>query len=52
MKKMNKTTNLNIVKFPKKLSNGEREVEAIVFEQSWYDYHRCRYRRHRRYGQL
>ena len=31
MKKMNKTTNLNIVKFPKKLSNGEREVEAIVF---------------------
>ena len=34
MKKMNKTTNLNIVKFPKKLSNGEREVEAIVFAAS------------------
>ena len=31
MKKMNKETNNNIVKFPKKLNNGEREVEAIVF---------------------
>ena len=31
MKKLNKDTNHNVVKFPKKLNNGEREVEAIVF---------------------
>ena len=31
MKKLNKDLNNNIVKFPKKLSDGEREVEAIVF---------------------
>ena len=31
MKKMNKTIIDNIVKFPKKLNNGEREIEAIVF---------------------
>ena len=31
MKKSNKDTINNIVKFPKKLNNGEREVEAIVF---------------------
>ena len=31
MKKLNKDTNHNVVKFPNKLNNGEREVEAIVF---------------------
>jgi len=31
MKKLNKDLNNNIVKFPKKLNYGEREVEAIVF---------------------
>ena len=31
MKKLNKDTNHNVVKFPKKLNVGEREVEAIVF---------------------
>ena len=31
MKKLNKNLNNNIVKFPKKLNDGEREVEAIVF---------------------
>ena len=31
MKKLNKHTNNNIVKFPKKLNDGEREVEAIIF---------------------
>ena len=31
MKKLNKNTKTNIVKFPKKLNDGEREVEAIVF---------------------
>jgi segregation and condensation protein B len=31
MKKLNKDTNHNVVKFPKKLNDGEREVEAIVF---------------------
>ena len=31
MKKLNKDTNHNVVKFPKRLNNGEREVEAIVF---------------------
>ncbi|MDB3949967.1 SMC-Scp complex subunit ScpB [Candidatus Pelagibacter sp.] len=31
MKKLNKDLNNNIVKFPKKLNDGEREVEAIVF---------------------
>ena len=31
MKKINKNSNNNIVKFPKKLNDGEREVEAIVF---------------------
>jgi segregation and condensation protein B len=31
MKKLNKDTINNIVKFPKKLNDGEREVEAIVF---------------------
>ncbi|NMN68039.1 condensin subunit ScpB [Candidatus Pelagibacter ubique] len=31
MKKTNKTIIDNIVKFPKKLNNGEREIEAIVF---------------------
>ena len=31
MKKINKDSNSNIVKFPKKLNEGEREVEAIVF---------------------
>jgi segregation and condensation protein B len=31
MKKINKASNINIVKFPKKLSSTEREVEAIVF---------------------
>ena len=31
MKKLNKDTNHNVVKFPKKLDVGEREVEAIVF---------------------
>ena len=31
MKKLNKETNHNVVKFPKKLNDGEREVEAIVF---------------------
>ena len=31
MKKLNKNLNNNIVKFPKKLNVGEREVEAIVF---------------------
>ena len=34
MKKNNKDSNNNIVKFPKKLNNGEREVEAIVFAAS------------------
>jgi segregation and condensation protein B len=31
MKKVNKNLDNNIVTFPKKLNNGEREVEAIVF---------------------
>jgi segregation and condensation protein B len=31
MTKIKKIINNNIVKFPKKLNNGEREVEAIVF---------------------
>ena len=31
MKKTNKTIINNIVKFPKKLNDGEREIEAIVF---------------------
>ncbi|MDA7755636.1 SMC-Scp complex subunit ScpB [Candidatus Pelagibacter sp.] len=31
MKKLKKDPTYNIVKFPKKLNNGEREVEAIVF---------------------
>mgnify|MGYP006077401373 FL=1 len=31
MKKINKDSKNNIVKFPKKLNDGEREVEAIVF---------------------
>jgi|TARA_B110000027_G_scaffold56105_1_gene60796 segregation and condensation protein B len=31
MTKINKDLNSNIVTFPKKLNNGEREVEAIVF---------------------
>ena len=31
MKKLNKDRNHNVVKFPKKLNVGEREVEAIVF---------------------
>ena len=31
MTKINKDLNNNIVTFPKKLNNGEREVEAIVF---------------------
>ena len=31
MKKLDKVTNNNIVTFPKKLSYGEKEVEAIVF---------------------
>ena len=31
MKKLNIDTNHNVVKFPKKLNDGEREVEAIVF---------------------
>ena len=31
MKKLNKNLNNNVVKFPKKLNDGEREVEAIVF---------------------
>ena len=31
MKKLNKDKSNNIVKFPKKLNDGEREVEAIVF---------------------
>ena len=31
MTKINKDLKTNIVKFPKKLNNGEREVEAIVF---------------------
>jgi segregation and condensation protein B len=31
MKKIDKNTNNNIVKFPKKLNDGEREVEAIIF---------------------
>ena len=31
MKKLNKDINDNIVKFPKKLNYGEREIEAIVF---------------------
>ena len=31
MKKLNKDLKNNIVKFPKKLNDGEREVEAIVF---------------------
>jgi len=31
MKKLNKDLNNNVVKFPKKLNDGEREVEAIIF---------------------
>ena len=31
MKKLNKNMHHNVVKFPKKLNDGEREVEAIVF---------------------
>ena len=31
MKKIKKELNNNIVTFPKKYNNGEREVEAIVF---------------------
>ena len=31
MTKINKNLNNNIVTFPKKLNEGEREVEAIVF---------------------
>ncbi|MDB9936603.1 SMC-Scp complex subunit ScpB [Candidatus Pelagibacter sp.] len=31
MKKGNKNLNSNVVKFPKKLNQGEREVEAIIF---------------------
>ena len=31
MTKINKDLKTNIVTFPKKLNNGEREVEAIVF---------------------
>ena len=31
MTKIKKDLKTNIVKFPKKLNNGEREVEAIVF---------------------
>jgi len=31
MKKVNKNLDNNIVTFPKKINNGEREVEAIVF---------------------
>ena len=31
MKKIKKNLNNNIVTFPKKLNDGEREVEAIVF---------------------
>ena len=31
MIKINKDLNKNIVKFPKKLNNVDREVEAIVF---------------------
>ena len=31
MKKLNKNMNHNVVKFPKKLNDSEREVEAIVF---------------------
>ncbi|MDB4081722.1 SMC-Scp complex subunit ScpB [Candidatus Pelagibacter sp.] len=34
MKKLKKTSSNNIVKFPKKLNDGEREVEAIVFAAS------------------
>ena len=34
MKKIKKNLNANIVTFPKKLNNGEREVEAIVFAAS------------------
>jgi len=34
MKKINKVSNNNVVKFPKKLNDGEREVEAIVFAAS------------------
>ena len=31
MTKINKDLKTNIVKFPKKLNDGEREIEAIVF---------------------
>ena len=31
MKKTDKIQNNNIVKFPKKLNDSEREIEAIVF---------------------
>ena len=31
MKKINKILNKNIIKFPKKLSDVEKEIEAIVF---------------------
>ena len=31
MKKKNKDLDNNIVKFPKKLNDGEREIEAIIF---------------------
>ena len=34
MIKKKKTLNNNIVKFPSKLSSGEREVEAIIFAAS------------------
>ena len=34
MTKINKDSKTNIVTFPKKLNNGEREVEAIVFAAS------------------
>jgi segregation and condensation protein B len=34
MKKIKKNLNANIVTFPKKLNNGERELEAIVFAAS------------------
>jgi segregation and condensation protein B len=34
MKKIKKRIDNNIVTFPKKINNGEREVEAIVFAAS------------------
>ena len=34
MKKNNNDLSANIVNFPKKLNNGEREIEAIVFAAS------------------